>query len=270
MKKSISSKYVSHTEDTKWPLDECIYNFLVSEANKPKSYQQIFEAVTTEGPFQCINLIDKTYNEQYYAMLVECAGICQKFNYLHKHYNGVTKQPYLMFSTDHMNNEDVFEMEVVADNYNDASGLVRYMIDHIKDIRNIKLNEYLDGNNTITHMIAKFGEPADLERLMSFYDIDLEKKNRFGQTALALSESNKNSAMITAFVRATFEKQIDELKQKDSDLKKQNSTLLDENITNIATISILKHKNYRYMINLILAHFCWFFIYVLTIYYFIL
>lgn len=270
---SLSSTKSAKTKN--WDLDQCIYNYLVCEAENPKSYDQIFEAVTQEGPFQCVDLVnEKNKAEQYFLVMIECNGLEDKFDHLHTMYNSIAKQPYIMFSTNKTkSHEETFDHALEKDDQwlhrYDSQGLMRYMMDHLEDVRNVRLNDYLDGNDSIVHLIARYGTPKDLKRLTSLYNVDLEKKNRFGQTPIEITETLNRTEMMRAFLKTQFEEEIEELRKQDVELRRQNSTLLDENMMDKANITVLNTKLYKYRINLILAHSFWAFILTLMTYYFI-
>lgn len=200
-------------------LDNAIKYYLSTEPNTPHSVNKIWGEMVEI----CPNLHNKseiTMNKIKFNTL--CRTLDLENTSIEKMYNkGLL---YLMFRTRDnvkvIDNKDYKQVQFEDDNVTSLD-MVRYMIKSKNVLSDATLNSNFDEhNNTPIHILCKHNDYNMLGYVMDTYDVDYNKKNKFGETYLDIAVKNKSVKCVTLLLEHKYIDQINAVNRKNIELEK--------------------------------------------------
>ncbi len=223
---------MDHTIDQ---LDDCVYDYLVSKINDPKSLVEIYNDITQNQGHRCTKLNDPKMRGIYKKKFV---ATCYTLNI---HYENIYKiyknnKLYLIFSRENpveiykkhiSDSSDFKEMENIFEP-TDQLAMIDLFMDDLKN-RNYKFEDLLlEDENTVFHILAKYDKTDQFREISKFFDCNLDIKNTLGKTPIDIAIENNNCKILTQFLNYKYEKQILNLNTRLTEIQRMNSKLLEE------------------------------------------
>jgi ankyrin repeat protein len=189
-------------------LDECIFDYLVLNADKPTALPKIFNDIRSGSGHRCDGLTDKYNHRQYF--LSTCYSLDKNYKNIKKLYRD--NKMYLLFQKDRhdanfessfYNDHSLYDNSYWKDDYN-LKNIINYMCENcmLYDFDNTYLSNLFDNTDTLLHLLVRYDKYDDLENLLKFHNVDMiiNKKNVKGETPLDLAMGLKNQKMVKLLI----------------------------------------------------------------------
>ena len=210
-------------------LEEAIFQFLTQNPNKWLSAQTIYNHLTKDLPHRHLNKG---------AFVERCELLYTRFKNVHKRIRD--RICYLIFVT----NEASLPREVVDEELRtqrevdealralDPCSVIDYQLTHPEYGGTLSLTEFLDGGDTILHLLFRRGRVDLVDKLSREFDVDFDVKNVQGQSVLDVINYG-DSATATRLLQKFLDHKVDRLRlahAKDlAVVKTTNTSLLEQN-----------------------------------------
>jgi hypothetical protein len=231
-------------------MDKDIFQILARDPNK---YRPIF-SLYNEYCKEKHSYVDKKH------FIIICELLDVNFKNVKKLYRNGTC--YLSFVTDYSSLTDVEESDKKSNAYTkegskyndnefgalDKCYIIEYTLDNPKTCSKLSLTDYLDGTNTIIHIVVNKGRYDLLNKLISYYDVDFDIKNRLNQTVfdvLDLKDVQNTINIIKLIVNYQINKNRVTIESNVLSVKQQNSLLLDQNKRLSESVTDFRNDNFR-------------------------
>lgn len=231
-------------------LSECIFDYLVSQADIPKSFTQIYDDISGPSGHRCSEL-NNIYNKNLYKN--RFMADCYTLDIIYKNIYKIFKYdiPYLIFST--KSKQDVFNQfnvqflnnhQTSTNNYNshlvnnqsdtyynssELDGIIDYLLEHNNESSTYFSNLLFNQDQSILQYIIRTNKIDKLRKLMDLYDIDLTHQSN-GKTLIDVASDNNNVNLLRELLDYQYNKKVTELSMTVSDIKKTNTRLLNNNM----------------------------------------
>jgi hypothetical protein len=220
-------------------VDECIFDYLVSNADEFKSIPTIFSNIIKETGHRCITLKNEflKYKNKFIAT---CYLLNNSYNNIHKIF--INDRLYLMYSNKHIDSYDDYTQNITDDyifdadfSYLDKDGLAYYISYNYHDLTNFNPCNYLDDIDSIMHFIVKRDNHELVKKTLDRFECDkieynIDNKNKDGLTLMNIAETNGNFVMYKKLLDIKYEKYIKDLNENIVDLNKRLKMLKMKNI----------------------------------------
>lgn len=220
-----------------------IFQLLVQSANTFRSVHSLYNEYTSNNKNKPIP--DKR------KFILSCELLNTGFKNIKKTYkNNVL---YLTFSTDKTLNEQ-FEMDSNVNDDKDFEALdkcdvIEYMFNNPKFSTNLSFSEYVDGTDTILHLLVRRNKYDLLNNIVAVYDVDFDIKNKNGEIVLDVIDFSdpRSSRQI---IRTILAYQLNKYKlanaNMDTELKRQNTQLSEKNYQLTSQTIMLRDESSYY------------------------
>ncbi len=211
-------------------LDDCIFGYLTTVSNQPKSLMEILRNITGSTGHRCEVLSKDFDNPTLKKKFFEaCDTLDNNFKNIHKFYkHGMF---YLMYS-DKSPEEVNLEQYYNDINYDSHNGDLNDFVS-IGFGQDIILDYFLKTNNSnsnnkyvafVKDYLARC-TVDDVKRILEQYDFDPEKQ-LCGTNLLQMAVDNKNIVLVKYLTKKKYEGKITKLKGDNLVLKKNNTVML--------------------------------------------
>lgn len=199
-------------------LDECIFDYLVCNADRPVSLPRIFDDIRSTSGHRCEELTNSYKHRQHF--LSTCYSLNRNYKNIKKIFR--FRKLYLMFQKDRKDTtfEDsyydnkLYEHEYWKDDYT-IRNLIDYMCEDsiFDDFEDMYFAQIFDGYDTLVHLLVTYNKYDKLENLLKFHNVDANCKNAKGETPLDIAISMKNKDMVKLLMKydKTKDDGLDEL-----------------------------------------------------------
>ena len=233
-------------------LDECVFDYLVSNKDKPRSLVKIFKDITKDTGHRCSTLGNNKDNESYKKKFI---SICYT---LHKHYKNIKRRfqddrLYLWYSTEL---SDIYKYDLDNDFSDDdeldnmpKDSSIDYILENHNDYKYFPLDERYDNYDNAIHILVRNGNSGTLKKLLDQFNIDLEARNSLGKTAMDIAVEKNNLDMITMLLDYKYKDKDFSFREKFNNKNKTvtntNKILVKENKILERTVDRLEEDIYR-------------------------
>lgn len=217
-------------------LGECIFDYLSSHPEKPKTFVQIFNDISGSTGHRCTELQNLSKRKQYKdRFMTICYTLDTDWNNIHKIF--MDNVLFLVYSTKshsevinelhsdvhnlEYHNVDDFELETVID----------YMLenqskqhDHSFELQN-KLN--IDGD--LLKFLVRKNKLDKLTKVLGSYDVELNTNDCSWDSLVNIAIENSHSGIVKVLMKNNFKNKKKVLKMNIDELKKLNTKLQNEN-----------------------------------------
>jgi len=215
-------------------LDTCVFDYLTSHPDEPKSFTQIYNDISGTTGHRCSEL-QNMFNRQKYKdlFMTICYTLDNKWDNVHKIY--INDKPYLIFSNK-PRGEVVTEFQNMGQTnsiYIDNATPLEY--DNIIDYILTDDNTYpefsfvddlnIDGN--LLQYLVKKNKIDKLKKILELYDINLNEKVN-GKTLLDFAIENNYAEMVKELMNQELQNQKTNYEANIKELKKLNTKLQGE------------------------------------------
>lgn len=187
-------------------LDECIFDYLACNADKPISLPEIFTDIRKEVGHRCSDLKSSFNHRQYF--LSTCYSLDRQYTNIKKIF--WNRKLYLMFQKDRSDtnfeeslyNNQLYEHKYWKDDYT-VLNLINYMCDRstFNDFEDSYFSRIFDGYETLLHLLVTYNKYNELENLLQFHNVDINCRNLKGETPLDVAIAMKNSKMVQLLLK---------------------------------------------------------------------
>lgn len=209
-------------------LDEAIVYYLTYNPDIPKSINQIYNSLCEEKicPDLGKSFINKDINRIRFSTI--CHVLDSQYDNIHKFYNGT--QLYLMFSTKDKadiikSNQSLIGHQNPIQHQFDIPNhcnIIDYILDNSNYYSQFSLAEFMDGKNTALHIVCKEGRLDLLNKILDKYDINIQTKNKDGQSIVELVT---NAQIMKKLLDYDYSKKIIKLETTTLNLKNNNALM---------------------------------------------
>lgn len=200
-------------------LNDCIFDYLVANANKAISVAKIFHDIRSGSGHRCDELTDSVNNKQRFLSI--CYSLDRNYKNVKKVYRN--NKLYLLFQKDTKNtdvdqilyDDTSFDNGNWRDDYN-LKNIIDYMCDNsmFDDFDSNYFSNNFNDNDSLIHLLIKYNRYDDLEKLLNSHNIDLNKKNTNNETPIDLAINLKNKKMIKILMNYWDEKPVKQLQRR--------------------------------------------------------
>ncbi len=172
-------------------LDKAIFYYLSLNRDKPKSTNQIFNALIDQDIVPSLKK-KKDHSVNVIKIRSLCHVMDNKFKPIQKIYK--LGNLHLIYSDKNINEvEDIsFEESTLNSkeelNYDD---IIKDLVKHSDNYPYIQINDTIDGKNPPLHLSCNIEDPKYLKGLLDHYNVDIDIKNSSNKTALEIAKDNK-------------------------------------------------------------------------------
>lgn len=242
-------------------MDTDIFQMLVLSADQFRSVHSLYNEYTSNKP---TTLVDTR------KFVLTCELLDTGFKNVKKIYrNNVC---YLAFVTDnsHLPKEiERIQVNVTQEDKDfesiDKCEVIEYMLNNPKFTSSISFTEYVDGTDTVLHVLARKGKYDLLNRIIAVYDVDFDIVNKNNENILDVVDYT-DARSSRQIVRSILNYQLNKCKLDNKiviqQIKKHNTELTEANRVLTKNVNTLELNN-SYCRRLL---FCMFVLYVATIY----
>jgi len=215
-------------------LDTCVFDYLVSHPDEPKSFTQIYNEISGTTGHRCSEL-QHQFNRQKYKdlFMTICYTLDNKWDNIHKIF--INDKPYLLFSN-RPRSEVMTEFQGISHNNSifidtvnplEYDNIIDYMIadDDTHPEFNFVDDLNIDGN--ILQYLVKKNKIDKLKKILELYDINLNEKVN-GKTLLDFAIENNYTEMVKELMNQELQNQKNEYEANIKELKKLNTRLQGE------------------------------------------
>ncbi|ARF09947.1 hypothetical protein Indivirus_6_13 [Indivirus ILV1] len=214
-------------------LGDCIFGYLTTVPNQPKSLTQIFEEITKSSGHRCDDLSHDINNLTYKRKFLESFDMLDtKYTNIYKLYkHGMF---YLMFS-----NKSSQEISL-EQHYHNINNVDQFSGEYIDNIMNtispdIMFEYFFKSNSNQNNRYTQFFKEylqyftiEDAKRLFENYDINPET-NICGTTFIKMARDSNNSELLEYLIKKKYDSKLTKLKADNLILKKNNTIVLLNN-----------------------------------------
>ncbi|QKF94610.1 hypothetical protein QKU48_gp1152 [Fadolivirus algeromassiliense] len=215
-------------------LDDCIFDYLTSHPDTPKSFHSMYNDISGTSGHRCSELNDP-YNRSLYKnrFLTACYTLDNKYQNIHKIFKNSI--PYLIFSSkskaeimNDYNNQDLLNINSNDINI-DYDSMIDYLLENLDQYETFDFNNaQITENETLLEHIVKSGNVDKFRKIMDMYDIDLTKRIN-NKSLIDVAFSSGNIQMLKELLEYQHSKKIMELTTSLSDIRRANTRLLNGN-----------------------------------------
>jgi hypothetical protein len=218
-------------------LDAAILYYLSTNANIAMSIKKIYNDICEEKI--CPDLYDQRLKEiNKIKFTTICHTMDSRFTNLHKYFSNGTL--YLMFST--RNKDDVLKsffdntnkVDEIANNQMEVPeycDIIKFALDNPQHSAKLKFDDYMDGTNTVLHIICINKRHDLLKKLLESYDVNTNIMNKDQKTPFDLLSDDKSTVlMMRELSDYNLKKNLLALEITSQKIRTINSDLVRENI----------------------------------------
>ncbi len=191
-------------------LDECIFDYLACNADKPVSLPKIFDDIRKDEGHRCSNLTNSYRHRQHFLTI--CYGLDRNYKNIKKIFR--YGKLYLMFQKDRtdMNFEDSYYDNKLYEHEYWKDFTIKKLIDYMcedslfddslfHNSEDLYFTRLFDGYETLVHLLVIYNKYDQLENLLKFHNINVNCKNSRGKTPLDIAISMKNRDMVKLLMK---------------------------------------------------------------------
>ncbi len=213
-------------------LDECVFDYLAAHADQLKSIQQIYHDISGSTGHRCSELGNSMRRNEYRNRFISvCYTLDHDYTNIRKLFRG--NNLYLVFNKDgnyrnnsyYDNDDSIFvdhpPIEVNPEWNNVSNVAVDYLLQEqtFRFPDSYYYNRW-DAHDSILHIVVREGRVADLCRLLENRIIDIDTKNRLGQTPLDIAVAKGDTNMMKILMDYKYGKTIENLRNEIKDLQR--------------------------------------------------
>lgn len=217
-------------------LDTCVFDYLTSHPDEPKSFTQIYNDISGTTGHRCSEL-QNMFNRQKYKdlFMTICYTLDNKWDNIHKIY--INDKPYLIFSNK-PKAEVVTEFQnightnsIFIDNATplEYDNIIDYMTSADDTYPEFSFVDDLNIDENLLQYLVKKNKIEKLKKILALYDINLNEKVN-GKTLLDCAVENNYTEMVKELMIQEMNNQKNEYEANIKKLKKLNTKLQDEKI----------------------------------------
>lgn len=193
-------------------LDECIFDYLACNADKPVSLPRIFDDIRRDSGHRCEELTNSFRHRQHF--LCTCYSMNRNYKNIKKIFR--YGKLYLMFQKDRpdTNFEDSYYNNKVYEHEDWKDYTIKNIIDYMcedsifDNYEDLYFSRLFDEHDTLIHLLVTYNKYDQLENLLKFHNVDVNCKNSRGDTPLDIAISMKNGDMVKLLMK--YDKQRDD------------------------------------------------------------
>ena len=216
-------------------LDACIFDYLSSHPDTPKSFTQIFNDISGTSGHRCSQLMDLSNRKKYRDLFTTtCYTMDNKWKNIHKVFKNDI--PYLVFSTKNRSDvmincgnlpitidltggqQDIFELDSAID----------YMLDSSERQGDFDFSLQLNTNENLIQYLVRKNKLDKLRKLLKLFDVKINEKFN-GKTLVETAMENGSIEVVKELMDLDFNNKKYELDTTIKDLRKCNTILQNEN-----------------------------------------
>jgi len=221
-------------------LDACIFDYLSSHPDIPRSFTQIFNDISGSTGHRCSQLMDLSNRKKYRDLFITtCYTMDNKWKNVHKIFKNDV--PHLVFSTK-SRSEVMLEFnntKFYTDTYNgempymldtdiiEIDSAIDYMLDNDDMPYDFDFSLQLNPNENLVQYLVKKNKLDKLKKVLELFDVKLDEKFN-GKTLVDTAIESGNIEMVKELMEFDFNNKKHELDRIITDLKKCNTILRDE------------------------------------------
>ncbi|ARF12049.1 ankyrin repeat protein [Klosneuvirus KNV1] len=212
-------------------LDDCIFDYLALNADKPVSLAKIFNDIRSKTGHRCNELTDSNNHRQYF--LSTCYSLDRHYTNIKKIYHN--NRLYLLFQKDkkETNFDRSYYIDPLYDDNiwredNNLINIVNYMCDNsmLDNFDNNYYSNLFAESDTLLHLLVRYNKYDELVNLLSHNNVDLNKKNAQGETPLDMAITTGNKKMIKLLINYWDEVPVKQLQRKPNIYKQNNQAII--------------------------------------------
>jgi hypothetical protein len=226
------------TEYTMDKIGECIYSYLLSYPNEPKTIYTIYNDIGEDCP-ELHNFKNKEINKEIYK--TECATLDNKYTFIHRVV--IKDRIHLMFSEKKENlifkkyDTDEYEIDEKEFYEIDHCKNIQRMISNIEEYPDFDPNKLIDTTDNSFHYACRKNNIQLVNNLLNNFDINIKESNKELTNAFDLTTDTAIKFLLLDY---RYENKVLEFNIINKDVIKRNEELLKINKDN--TCVIRQHK----------------------------
>lgn len=238
-------------------LKKCIVNYLIECADRPKTFDQIYSDITSDGGHRCSELISSNKTEEYANMFIM---ICQ---YLSSEYKNIYKifrdnVPYLVYSVKPINDIVYNDMDIQLSLYNNylcspdtfkdkIGGMIEYIIDHISDEEMvISLESPIYNGDNLLQYLVRMNDMNKIKIIAEHYKFIVYEEDSLSSMLIDIAIENGYAEMVKILSIIHHRDTVEDLEFLNRQLKDQNHILMEQDIVSKNSMIDLQNKINKY------------------------
>lgn len=221
-------------------LDDAIFYYLSTVPNVPQSVHMIYNALCDQNICPALK---SPVNRDNNKLKLIC--ICNTLDSRFKNAKVLRKNNtiYVVLSTN--SKESTFDScveEIYHDQVSPLS-LVEYMLSYPEFSSSLNFTNYVDDKDTVLHVICRYARYDLLQKVLKLYDVNPRVENIEHKTpydVLPFNSGDKSTKIMADLIKYEYEREIGTMKNMLMELRKHNTTLVNE--TNKAKTTVFKWK----------------------------
>ena len=214
-------------------LDACVFDYLTSHADQPKTFTQIYNDISGPNGHRCsaLNSAAPAARELYKKrFLTTCYTLDNTFKNVHKVFKNST--PYLIYSNKSradvmrdFGDLDIVNTNLSSEDYdnNDLENIIEYLLDNKESYNDFNFTAPVSANENMLQFLVRTNKLDKIRKILDNYDIDVAR------SLIDMATDNNNGAMVRELSIRYYDKQITELNTAASNSRKLNTKLSNQN-----------------------------------------
>ena len=216
-------------------LEDCIFDYLASHANKLVPIEDIYFDITRTEGHRCSQLVSRHDAKEYF--ISKCYTLDRNYKNIRKLFKGT--HLYLVFDQDKRYENTKYDESIFRDvpisnnnysNWNvDPGNVVDYMFDYTSfgDYNRSYFANLFDQRDTILHILVKNNNTEKLQEILKYNDVDIDCENWKGQTPMDVATETQNTVIVSMLMQYKYDYTI---KKLEKDVKYLEKELVKEKV----------------------------------------
>jgi ankyrin repeat protein len=203
-------------------LGECIFDYLSSCPDCPKSLTEIYNSISGTTGHRCTELNSYPKKDIYKKkFMTECYSLDSKFDNVHKIFK--KDKLYLVYS-----NKEKADVLTMFNSYEthipnlygemDLDAILEYVIDNYEDHNDFDFNSPM-----VMHHLIKNNKVEQFKKVVELFDVDINSKDSSGKTLMDIALENNNAALVKALMEQDSNNKVSDLMISNKNLKQFNT-----------------------------------------------